>query len=185
MNLLFRWVLPPLGLLLLALAVSLVADGLGGPSTREIAEELRHSADLLRPRIDACLSTRSAIELRFEEHVRRTRSLGDSIEGLESLDPRGVPVDHYEVYLSLVEQYNRATLDWEGLAGELREFEPRCRELIGAHNALVDSMALLFPGAADQELLRLPADMGVPGDGAPGAPGVPEAPGAPGTDAIP
>lgn len=157
MNLLNRWVLPLLGLLLLAGAASFVADRIRGPSPEELAGELQREGELLRGRIDACFSTRSAIELRFQEHVRKTEALGDSIEGLEALDPRGVPAARYDEYLGLVDRFNQSTERWEGMAEELRSFEPQCRELVEAYNGKADSIRILLTPEGGLELRRLPA----------------------------
>jgi len=157
LRLLLRWILPLVGLFILGTAAPLLIDRWRGPSPREIAEGLRVEAEGLRPLIDACLTTRARIELRFQEHVRVTAELRAAVDSLESLDPRGVPSDSYEEYLALVDRFNIATREWEVRSEELLSYDPRCRELIAAHNALGDSARRILAEEGIGVLERPPA----------------------------
>lgn len=160
MNLFLRWILPFLGLVLLALGGAAMVERVRGPSPREVADGLRIEMEGIRTRVDACLATRARVELRFQAHVRETGRLRAAVDSLEALDPQGVPEGVYDEYLGLVEQFNAATREWEVLSAELQTQDPRCRELISAHNALGDSARRILAEAGVLELLRPPEEWG-------------------------
>jgi hypothetical protein len=164
LTLVLRWLLPLLGLHLFGTAVSGLYDRRKGPSPQEIAEDLGLEMEDMRRRVDACLATRSRIELRFQAHVQRTSELRAELDSLEGLDRRGVPAERYEEYLSLVERFNEATRDWGVLSDELRAFDPSCRELISTHNLLGDSVRGLLEGEGIGELARPPEAWEAEGD---------------------
>lgn len=135
-----RWVIVGLVLVLGIAAASTAARVSEANSAVAFAEGMRDELVGMRSELDACLSTQSQMELRFEELEREVARLRQSVDSLESLDARGVPQESYEEYLDVVESYNRAIPEWETEADELREQSARCRELAEAHNAQADSL---------------------------------------------
>lgn len=109
-------------------------------SDSAVALTLRDDLVGIRAELDACLSTRSQMELRFEELEREVARLRRAIDSLESVDARGVPAESYPAYLELVEDYNQTIPRWEVEGEELRQQSVRCRSLAEVHNARADSL---------------------------------------------
>jgi phage shock protein A len=120
-------------------------------SSLAVAEGLQDEVEALHAEVDACLATRSGMELRLQSLVSETGRLREQVDSLEALDSRGVPAEQYEEYLGLVTRYNEALPEWERQAESLREFAPSCDSLVVLHNARADSLrrflqdARIFP----------------------------------------
>ncbi len=82
------------------------------------------------------------------------RSLGLAIDSLkhlvddyEGVDRRVVRGDQYAEYLEVFDEYNDSVEVWEGRERRLRSSETSCRETIGEHNALSDSLQTVLSEA--------------------------------------
>ena len=60
------------------------------------------------------------------------------------LDRRGVEEARYPEYLGTVETYNLSVREWEEAADSLQAVDARCRPMVEAHNALVDSLTRIL-----------------------------------------
>jgi hypothetical protein len=133
----------------------------------EIASVRRDLVLELRAEVDACLSVRDRIQLRFEALRARTDSLRAEVDWAESLDSRGVPGALYPRYLELVAEFNDSVVEWERETVDLRETSGECRNLVSTHNEQVDSLQayLVESGIWAEEWLEPLLDR--PDDGAP------------------
>lgn len=106
-------------------------------------EALRDQVVDARARVDACLVERDRAEVIFQQADQAVDSLRTAVEAVEIDLPeggRGVDAERYPAYLTTVEAYNRAVVDWEAAADVLREVDARCREVVESHNLLADSL---------------------------------------------
>jgi hypothetical protein len=135
-------------LLLLAIIGVLVTLGIITTARR------LHSPNLIATATEARLQLRVAADSCQQALAERQAALHafraglDSMRGrvteLESLDPRGVPVDSYPVYMQAYEQYNETAGTWDGRVTELQDELARCREIVQAHNEATDTLRRLL-----------------------------------------
>ncbi len=123
----------------IALLIILFSDLLVPPSPEDRMRVLRAELAHLRVAADSC---RTALDGEEEELVARDKrldSLRRQIEHFEALDPRGVPVDSYDIYLANFNAYNEGiperTVEAETLQAHWRE----CRSMAERHNERADS----------------------------------------------
>lgn len=135
-----RWILGALVLAAVVVAAAVLEEVSRARSPLVAAEELRDDLSGIRAEVEACVSTRGQLELRFQALERETDRLRRQVDSIEALDPRGVPAEDYEAYLALVDAYNEAIPEWERQAGEIRDFSSRCDSLVRFHNARADSL---------------------------------------------
>lgn len=100
---------------------------------REDVGRARAESELCRSAIDDSESSLRTLSMELD-------SLRAQVSGFEAMDPRGVPEERYEAYLSIVRIYNAGAQEWDALEGELRRAELECRATIEGHNTLVDSL---------------------------------------------
>lgn len=149
----------PRGVRILLVIAGLIAGAslikliLAEPSPREHFHALRTELQSLRVVADSCQEAVTREQAEFDAYNARLDSLRGRIDSLESLDPRGVPADSYEIYLDAFERYNAGVPDWEPAAESLRAHWQACRALVRQHNELADSARELA-----EELDLLPAD---------------------------
>ena len=74
----------------------------------------------------------------------RMASLRGRVDSFEALDERGVPQDRYETYLGTFNMYNDTASTWEERERQLQVADSSCRSVILEHNALSDSLQVLF-----------------------------------------
>jgi hypothetical protein len=115
-----------------------------GPSERERVEGMRDRLRVLRVAVDSCATALDVGEQAVQDRVTGTDSLRARIEALESIDPRGVPQDSYQTYLSLVDRFNRAVAAWDTLGQDAEAQRQDCRMLVLQHNLLSDSVRRFF-----------------------------------------
>lgn len=123
------------------------------PSPQERFHTLREKLQALRASADSCRDSLEQEEARFLAYNQRLDSLRGRIDSLESLDPRGVPVDSYRIYLEAFDRYNQGVPGWETAVDSLQAHWRACRILVREHNRLADSARDL---AAELDLLPDP-----------------------------
>ena len=74
-------------------------------------------------------------------------SLKRVVDGYETVPGRGVPVQNYDAYLSVFDEYNDSVGVWEGREHRLRTAETACRTTIEEHNVLTDSLQAVLTAA--------------------------------------
>ncbi len=112
---------------------------------------LRDEMSSLRFAADSCRLALEAEESRLRASDARLDSLRGRIDFFESLDPRGVPADSYELYMRAFNAYN-ARIPGRAAAGDtLKAHFESCRAIIEQHNLIADSALDL---ARDLGLLR-------------------------------
>lgn len=74
-------------------------------------------------------------------------SLKRVVDGYETVPDRGVPVQNYDAYLSVFDEYNDSVGVWEGREHRLRTAETACRTTIEEHNVLTDSLQAVLAAA--------------------------------------
>ncbi len=150
-----RWVIVGVALVMMAVTASTLKRIMQENSSVAVAERLRDDLIDLRAGIDACLSIRDQSEVRFQALTGEAGRLRDELDSLEALDPRGVPAEAYEGYLSDVEAYNGSIPEWERQAAGLTELTARCDSLVQDHNVRVGSLQefLVDEGIWDGEWL--------------------------------
>lgn len=97
----------------------------------------------LRAAADSCRSAVEDEEVRFRAYDQQLDSLRGRVDRLESLDPRGVPADSYDIYLEAFESYNRGVPGWEAAAESLEAHWRSCRRVVRRHNTVADSARAL------------------------------------------
>ena len=153
-----QWLLALLVLAFLAGGASRLQRIVRANSAVATAERLRDALGGVRARLDACLATRDGSELRFEALARETRRLRQELDSIEALDPRGVPEEAYDTYLTRVEEYNVAVPQWERQAADLSLLALECDSIAQDHNGRVASLRsfLVEEGIWEAEWLGTP-----------------------------
>jgi hypothetical protein len=98
--------------------------------------EARSAADSCRAALDEEAARLNASDARFD-------TLRSMIDHYESLDPRGVPADSYEIYIGIFNEYNAGIPAREAAGDSLRAHEQACYAIIENHNLLADSAMAL------------------------------------------
>ncbi len=112
---------------------------------------LRDEMSSLRFAADSCRLALDTEESRLRASDARLDSLRSRIDFFESLDPRGVPADSYQLYMRAFDAYN-ARIPGRAAAGDtLKAHLESCRAIIEQHNLIADSALDL---ARDLGLLR-------------------------------
>ena len=109
-------------------------------TSRRALTELRTTAGDARTAARACSQALRASEAEFQLLAERVDSLRVVVDGLEALDPRGVPADRYEEYLAVVDTFNDGVERWESEADRIRSAETECRAVVERYNLLADSL---------------------------------------------
>lgn len=142
---------------IVALAVIVLVDFLTPVPPTERLHRLRQEMLALRASADSCRAALEREEARLRASDARLDSLRDAIEFYESLDPRGVPADSYDVYIETFRAYNEG-VPGRAAAGDTHEAHWRaCAEIVARHNAVADSARALaeelglIRGASDRE----------------------------------
>jgi hypothetical protein len=153
-----QWLLALVVLAFLAGGASRLQRIVRANSAIATAERLRDALGGVRARLDACLATRDGSELRFEALARETRRLRQEVDSIEALDPRGVPEEAYDAYLTRVEEYNVALPEWERQAADLSALALECDSIAQDHNGRVASLRsfLVEEGIWEEEWLGVP-----------------------------
>ena len=96
-----------------------------------------------------------------DELVRETGEVRAQVDSVESLDPRGVPVESYDDYIERVEGYNEAIAEWEQQADELNGLALRYDSIVQEHNSTAESLQdfLVREGILDEGLTRDTSDI--------------------------
>lgn len=130
--------------LLAALGIITVARTLSHPNA---VSQLRASIAELRAAADSCTVALDASQHELLEYNARLDSMRERVRGMESLPPRGVPADSYDIYLRLFGLYNDSARAWEGRVEALRAERDECRIATDRHNEAVDSLRRLLRDA--------------------------------------
>jgi len=151
-----QWLLALVVLAFLAGGASRLQRIVRANSAVAAAERLREALGGVRARLDACLATRDGSELRFQSLARETRRLRQEVDSIEALDPRGVPEESYDAYLTRVEEYNVAVPEWERQAADLSTLALECDSIAQDHNGRVASLRrfLVEEGIWEEEWLE-------------------------------
>jgi len=130
-------------------------------SAMEVAGRVRDDLVGLRSEINACLEIRDLAEVRLQAFARETGEVRAQVDSVESLDPRGVPVESYDDYTERVEGYNEAIAEWEQQADELNGLALRCDSIVQEHNSTAESLQdfLVRDGIIDEGLTRDTSDI--------------------------
>lgn len=123
----------------IAALLALVVVQWRAESQRRDRERLAVAVSDARTEARACSQSLAVGEAEFRILAARVDSLRGAVDGLEGLDPRGVPADRYDEYLATVEAFNDGVARWETEADRLREAESACRDVVAGYNVLVDS----------------------------------------------
>jgi hypothetical protein len=109
--------------------------------------EMRSIVAELRAAADSCTTALDISQSELLEYNERLDSLRLRVRGMETLPPRGVPADSYDIYLRLFGLYNDSAQAWEGRVESLQVERELCREVTDRHNAAVDSLRRLLMNA--------------------------------------
>jgi hypothetical protein len=109
--------------------------------------EMRSIVAELRAAADSCTTALDISQSELLEYNERLDSLRLRVRGMETLPPRGVPADSYDIYLRLFGLYNDSAQAWEGRVESLQAERELCREVTDRHNAAVDSLRRLLMNA--------------------------------------
>ncbi len=124
---------------LVAILVMVLVDLLRPVPPEDRLRALRDEMAVLRTAADSCRLALEAEEAALRASDARLDSLRSRIEFFESLDPRGVPADSYDLYIRAFNQYN-AEIPGRAAAGEtLGAHFDSCREITERHNFVADS----------------------------------------------
>ena len=107
-------------------------------------ERLREGLYRARTTAERCQRSIVAGETELVELKARLGSLRARVDSFEALDARGVPQDRYETYLGTFNMYNDTASTWEERERQLQVADSSCRSVILEHNALSDSLQVLF-----------------------------------------
>ena len=107
-------------------------------------ERLREGLYRARTTAERCQRSIVAGETELVELKARLDSLRARVDSFEALDERGVPQDRYETYLGTFNMYNDTASTWEERERQLHVADSSCRSVILEHNALSDSLQVLF-----------------------------------------
>tara|TARA_B100000029_G_scaffold129383_1_gene122856 strand:- start:62 stop:418 length:357 start_codon:yes stop_codon:yes gene_type:complete len=107
-------------------------------------ERLREGLYRARTTAERCQRSIVAGETELVELKDRLDSLRARVDSFEALDERGVPQDRYETYLGTFNMYNDTASTWEERERQLQVADSSCRSVILEHNALSDSLQVLF-----------------------------------------
>lgn len=132
-------------------AAIVIVDLLTPIPPRERLRPLRQEVARLRAAADSCRSALDVEEAALLASNARLDSLRGVVEYYESLDPRGVPADSYEVYLDVFNAYNRGVPIQEAAGDTIQLHWRACLEITERHNALADSARAI---AEDAGLLK-------------------------------
>jgi hypothetical protein len=109
---------------------------------------LRDSLGVLRAAADSCTVQLVEQQAGLLDYSARLDSVRGRVRELESRDPRGVPVDSYQVYMGLFDAYNDSAAGWSDRVDTLHAVRDRCRDVTEAHNAVADSLRRLLADRA-------------------------------------
>lgn len=126
------------------LALLLATDILRSRRRADEIAPLRENLRALRAAADSCRMALTGEEARLDAFDARLDSIRRRVRELESLDPRGVPADSYQTYLSAFDAYNDSVATWSGRADTLRSRWERCLAITEEHNELADSVRALL-----------------------------------------
>lgn len=145
---------------LVAVAVGVLALGVRAYiQTQDKIDEVESLRAVMleaRAGVDACFVERDRAQSIFDQTDRVVDSLRAVVDDAEIPLPeggRGVEEARYPEYLGTVETYNLSVREWEEAADSLQAVDARCRPLVEAHNALVDSLTRIL----EAEGVELPA----------------------------
>jgi len=111
--------------------------------TRRVSAEVtRLREELYRARVasDRCRSSLMTSESSLLTLTGVIDSMRSRVDSFEALGRGRVPRERYDEYLGLFEAYNDSVAAWETRSERLRAAEASCRETIGHHNAVSDSI---------------------------------------------
>jgi hypothetical protein len=97
----------------------------------------------LRAASDSCRSALEGEEADLAASDAWLDSLKNLIGFYEGLDPRGVPVDSYDVYLEIFNAYNRGVPGRAAAGDTLQTHWQACRDLTERHNTIADSARVI------------------------------------------
>jgi hypothetical protein len=106
--------------------------------------EMRSAVAELRAAADSCITALDMSQAELLEYNDRLDSLRLRVRGMETLPPRGVPADSYDIYLRLFRLYNDSAKEWEGRVESLQTERELCSALADRHNVAVDSLRRLL-----------------------------------------
>lgn len=153
-----RGFLTMLGVAVAAIVVMAIIDLLRPVPPQERMQALRQQLTELRAASDSCRGALAREEARLRYSDERFEYLRSRIEHYESLDPRGVPADSYDIYMRYFNDYNEGIPARELAGDTLRAHEEACRALIVEHNLIADSALALAEelGLIRDSLIRQP-----------------------------
>lgn len=124
---------------LVAILVMVLVDLFRPVSPQDRLRALRDEMAALRAAADSCRLVLEAEEAAIRASDARLDSLRRRIDFFESLDPRGVPSDSYDVYIRAFNEYN-SRIPARAAAGDtLGAHFDSCREITERHNLVADS----------------------------------------------
>ncbi len=139
---------------LVAILVMVLVDLIRPVPPQDRLRALRDEMAALRTAADSCRLALEAEEAAIRASDARFDSLRGRIAFLESLDPRGVPADSYDVYIRAFKEYNRRIPARAAAGDTLGAHFDSCREITERHNLVADSALDL---ARELGLVREPA----------------------------
>jgi hypothetical protein len=121
------------------LVATIVADMIIPPSPEDRLIALRGVLTELRAAADSCRSALEREEEKLQAEDQRLDSLRTLIDQYETLDPRGVPADSYDTYLTIFNAYNSGIPLRTATAETLQAHWRECRGIAEQHNLTADS----------------------------------------------
>jgi hypothetical protein len=109
--------------------------------------EMRSAVATLRAAADSCVDGLDASQTELLQYNARLDSMRRRVRGMETLPPRGVPADSYDIYLELFGRYNDSAQTWEARVDALKTEREECQALTERHNVAVDSLRRLLRDA--------------------------------------
>jgi hypothetical protein len=106
--------------------------------------QMREQVQELRAAVDSChlaLADNQRELLSYNEYLDSLRS---RVRGMESLHPRGVPADSFQVYMEEFRRYNDSAAVWDARVSELQAERDACAEATAAHNIAIDTLRQLL-----------------------------------------
>ena len=132
-----------LAIAFIGLVATIVADMLIPPSAEDRLVALRGVLTELRAAADSCQNALEREEEKLQAEDQRLDSLRSLIDYYESLDPRGVPADSYDVYIAIFNAYNAGVPLRTASAESLQAHWRDCRGIAEQHNLTADSARAL------------------------------------------
>ncbi len=141
-----------------ALAIIALVDLLTPVPPTEHLHRLRLELRALRTAADSCRAALAREQAELRASDARLDSLRRAIRFYESLDPRGVPADSYDIYMNAFEAYNAGVPGRAAAGDTLAAHWRACTEIVVRHNAIADSAR-----AVARQLGLIPAEDAPPG----------------------